>query len=131
VARGTLKEAELDGIYVIRSSLDKEARTAHDIVLDYKSLSQVERAFRSIKTIDLEVRPVCHYDENRVRTHLFICILAYYVKWRMMEAWRLLLFADEQIAAKRARDPVAPAKRSDDKLYTFYIQSRNFRLNQG
>ncbi len=75
------KEADLDGIYVIRSSLKNEKRTANDIVLDYKSLSQVERAFRSIKTTDLEVRPIYHYDEKRVRTHLFICMLAYYVKW--------------------------------------------------
>lgn len=107
------KEAELDGIYVIRSSLDKETRTANDIVLDYKSLSQVERAFRSIKTTDLEVRPICHYSEQRVRAHLFICMLAYYVKWHMMEAWRSLLFADEKQAAKRERDPVASAIRSD------------------
>ncbi len=107
------KEAELDGIYVIRSSLEKEKRTANDIVLDYKSLSQVERAFRSIKTTDLEVRPIYHHDENRVRTHLFICMLAYYVKWHMMEAWRPLLFADEAQEEKRKRDPVALAKRSD------------------
>lgn len=107
------KEAELDGVYVIRSSLDKEARTANNIVLDYKSLSQVERAFRSIKTTDLEVRPIYHYNEQRVRTHLLICMLAYYVKWHMMEAWRALLFADEALAEKRERDPVAPAKRSD------------------
>lgn len=106
------KEAELDGIYVIRSSLEKQTRTANDIVLDYKSLSQVERAFRSIKTTDLQVRPIYHYDENRVRAHLFICMLAYYVKWHMMEAWRPLLFADEAQDEKRVRDPVAPAKRS-------------------
>ncbi len=107
------KEAELDGIYVIRSSLEKKQRTTNDIVLDYKSLSQVERAFRSIKTTDLEVRPIYHHDENRVRTHLFICMLAYYVKWHMMEAWRPLLFADEAQEEKRKRDPVAPARRSD------------------
>ena len=107
------KEAELDGIYVIRSSLDKQSRTANDIVLDYKSLSQVERAFRSIKTTDLEVRPIHHHAEQRVRTHLFICMLSYYVKWHMMEAWRPLLFADEAQSAKRARDPVAPATRSE------------------
>jgi hypothetical protein len=77
------------------------------------ALSQVERAFRSIKTTDLEVRPIYHHDENRVRTHLFICMLAYYVKWHMMEAWRALLFADEAQEAKRERDPVVPAKRSD------------------
>ncbi len=107
------REAELDGIYVIRSSLKTHKRTANDIVLDYKSLSQVERAFRSIKTTDLEVRPIYHYGENRVRTHLFICMLSYYVKWHMMEAWRPLLFADEAQDAKRMHDPVAPATRSD------------------
>jgi len=111
--QSVIKEAELDGIYVIRSSLETHKRTANDIVLDYKSLSQVERAFRSIKTTDLEVRPIYHYGENRVRTHLFICMLAYYVKWHMMEAWRPLLFADEAQAEKRQRDPVAPATRSD------------------
>ncbi len=112
-AESVRKEADLDGLYVIRSSLEKEKRSANDIVLDYKSLSQVERAFRSIKTTDLKVRPIYHYDEKRVRTHLFICMLAYYVKWHMMEAWRPLLFADEAQEEKRERDPVAPAKRSN------------------
>jgi len=102
-AESVSKEAELDGIYVIRSSLEKDRRSANDIVLDYKSLSQVERAFRSIKTTDLQVRPIYHYEENRVRTHLFICMLAYYVKWHMMEAWRPLLFADEAQEEKRER----------------------------
>ncbi len=104
-------EAELDGIYVIRTSL-ADALSAEDAVRHYKSLSQVERAFRSIKTMDLEVRPIHHYQEQRVRTHLFLCMLAYYVKWHMMEAWRPLLFADEDQQAKREREPVAPARRS-------------------
>ncbi len=104
-------EAALDGIYVIRTSL-KEELSAADAVRHYKALSQVERAFRSIKTMDLEVRPIRHYQEQRVRTHLFLCMLAYYVKWHMMEAWRPLLFADEDQQAKQTRDPVAPAKRS-------------------
>jgi transposase len=104
-------EAALDGIYVIRTSLEKELSAA-DAVRHYKALSQVERAFRSIKTMDLEVRPIRHYQEQRVRTHLFLCMLAYYVKWHMMEAWRPLLFADEEQQAKQTRDPVAPAKRS-------------------
>jgi transposase len=105
------EEAALDGIYVIRTSLEKELSAA-DAVRYYKALSQVERAFRSIKTMDLEVRPIRHYQEQRVRTHLFLCMLAYYVKWHMMEAWRPLLFADEEQQAKQTRDPVAPAKRS-------------------
>ena len=82
----------------------------------YKALSQVERAFRSIKTMDLEVRPIRHYQEQRVRSHLFLCMLAYYVKWHMMEAWRPLLFADEDQQAKQDRDPVAPAKRSSPAI---------------
>ena len=104
-------EAALDGIYVIRTSLEKELSAA-DAVRHYKALSQVERAFRSIKSMDLEIRPIRHYQEQRVRTHLFLCMLAYYVKWHMMEAWRPLLFADEEQQAKQTRDPVAPAKRS-------------------
>ena len=104
------EEAALDGIYVIRTSLEK--LSAADAVRHYKSLSQVERAFRSIKTMDLEVRPINHHLEKRVRTHLFLCMLAYYVKWHMMEAWRPLLFADEDQQAKQTRDPVAPAQRS-------------------
>ena len=106
-------EAALDGIYVIRTSLADEL-SAEDAVRHYKALSQVERAFRSIKTMDLEVRPIHHYQEQRVRAHLFLCMLAYYVKWHMMEAWRSLLFADEDQQAKQTRDPVAPAKRSAD-----------------
>ena len=104
------EEAALDGIYVIRTSL--EELSAADAVRHYKSLSQVERAFRSIKSMDLEVRPINHYLEKRVRAHLFLCMLAYYVKWHMMEAWRPLLFADENQQAKQTRDPVAPAQRS-------------------
>lgn len=104
-------EAALDGIYVIRTSV-VDALSADDVVRHYKALSQVERAFRSIKTMDLDVRPIRHYQEQRVRSHLFLCMLAYYVKWHMMEAWRPLLFADEDQQAKQDRDPVAPAKRS-------------------
>ncbi len=104
------EEASLDGIYVIRTSLKK--LSGADAVRHYKSLSQVERAFRSIKTMDIEVRPINHHLEKRVRTHLFLCMLAYYVKWHMMEAWRSLLFADEEQQAKQTRDPVAPAERS-------------------
>jgi len=113
------EEAALDGIYVIRTSLEK--LPAEDAVRHYKSLSQVERAFRSIKTMDLEVRPINHYLEKRVKAHLFLCMLAYYVKWYMMEAWRPLLFADEDQQAKQTRDPVAPAKRSakaEEKIHS-------------
>jgi len=108
-------EAALDGIYVIRTSLADEL-SAEDAVRHYKALSQVERAFRSIKTMDLEVRPIHHYQERRVRAHLFLCMLAYYVKWHMMETWRPLLFADEEQLAKQDRDPVAPAERSSQAI---------------
>ena len=108
-------EAALDGIYVIRTSVADEL-SAEDAVRHYKALSQVERAFRSIKTMDLEVRPIHHYQEQRVRAHLFLCMLAYYVKWHMMEAWRPLLFADEDQQAKQERDPVAPAEHSFQSL---------------
>jgi len=76
----------------------------------------VERAFRSLKTLDLKVRPIYHRLEDRVRAHIFLCLLAYYVEWHMREAWRPLLFADEDQAAKRTRDPVAPAQRSAGAL---------------
>jgi len=109
-------EAALDGIYVIRTSLPKERISAEDAVRSYKSLSDVERAFRSLKSIDLLVRPIRHRLEDRVRTHIFLCMLSYYVEWHMLEAWRPLLFADEDQKAKAERDPVAPAKRSKAAL---------------
>ena len=105
-------EAALDGIYVIRTSLSKGQMSTADTVRSYKSLAEVERAFRTLKTVDLEIRPIHHRLANRVRAHIFLCMLAYYVEWHMREAWRPLLFADEDLAAKATRDPVAPAKRS-------------------
>jgi hypothetical protein len=109
-------EAALDGLYVIRTSLPAERLEAADVVRSYKSLSDVERAFRCLKTVDLKVRPIFHWSENRVRAHIFLCLLAYYVEWHMIEAWRPLLFADEDRAAKSQRDPVAPARRSEAAL---------------
>ncbi len=109
-------EAALDGIYVIRTSLPKERISAEDAVRSYKSLSDVERAFRCLKSIDLLVRPIRHRLEDRVRAHIFLCMLSYYVEWHMFEAWRPLLFADEDRKAKVERDPVAPAKRSKAAL---------------
>ena len=106
------EEAALDGIYVVRTCLVKEVMSADDAVRSYKLLSQVERAFRSFKTMDLHVRPIHHRLENRVRAHLLLCMLAYYVQWHMLEAWRSILFADEDQQAKTTRDPVAPARRS-------------------
>ena len=109
-------EAALDGLYVIRTSVPPARLGAADAVRSYKQLSQVERAFRSLKTIALEVRPIHHRLETRVRAHIFLCLLAYYVEWHMREAWRPLLFADEDQPAKATRDPVAPAARSEAAL---------------
>ncbi len=99
--------------------------SAPEAVRSYKALSEVERAFRTLKTIDLEVRPIHHRLADRVRAHIFLCMLAYYVEWHMREAWRPLLFADEDLAAKAKRDPVAPVKRSDaaeEKVVTKTLQ---------
>ncbi|MBK7000965.1 MAG: IS1634 family transposase [Rhodoferax sp.] len=109
-------EAALDGLYIIRTSVQAQRMDAPSCVRTYKSLAQVERAFRSIKTMDLKVRPIHHHLENRVRAHIFLCMLAYYVEWHMRQVWRELMFCDEDQAAKLTRDPVAPAKRSDSAL---------------
>jgi hypothetical protein len=109
-------EAALDGVYVVRTSLPEERMDAQETVRSYKTLAVVERAFRSFKTINLKVRPIHHYAEKRVRAHILLCMLAYYVQFHMMEAWRPLLFADEDQAAKAARDPVGPAQRSKGAL---------------
>ncbi|MCM0608133.1 MAG: IS1634 family transposase [Ideonella sp. WA131b] len=105
-------EAALDGLYVIRTSLDAKRMGAPDCVRSYKALSNVERAFRSLKTVDLKVRPIHHRLADRVRAHILLCMLAFYVEWHMREAWRELMFADTDQAAKATRDPVAPAMRS-------------------
>ena len=109
-------EAALDGIYVVRTSVPAQRLATDDVVRSYKMLSQVERAFRSLKTVDLEVRPIRHRLEDRVKAHIFLCMLAHYVAWHMMEAWRPLLFSDEDQQAKTTRDPVAPATRSNAAL---------------
>jgi len=109
-------EAALDGLYIIRTSVKSARMDAPTCVRTYKSLAQVERAFRSIKTMDLKVRPIHHRLEGRVRAHIFLCMLAYYVEWHMRDVWRELMFADEDQAAKLVRDPVAPATRSDAAL---------------
>ena len=105
-------EAALDGIYVIRTSVDVARMDAADCVRNYKALANVERAFRSLKTVDLKVRPIHHHAPDRVRAHILLCMLSYYVEWHMREAWRELMFADVDQAAKATRDPVAPAQRS-------------------
>jgi len=110
------EEAALDGIYVIRTSVDAQRMDAPECVRNYKALANVERAFRSLKTVDLKVRPIHHRTENRVRAHILLCMLAWYVEWHMREAWRELMFADPDQAAKAVRDPVAPAQRSQQAM---------------
>ncbi len=108
-------EAALDGLYVIRTSLSKDKLDAGATVAAYKSLAHVERAFRSMKTVDLHVRPVFHYNEQRVRAHVFLCMLAYYVEWHMRARLKPMLFDDEHLdeaSASRA-SPVAKAVRSE------------------
>jgi transposase len=112
-AQSIAAEAALDGLYIIRTSVSAQRMDAPTCVRSYKSLANVERAFRSIKSIDLKVRPIHHRTENRVRAHLFLCMLAYYVEWHMRQAWAELLFADTEQGLKESRDPVAPAKRSE------------------
>ncbi len=107
------EEAALDGIYVIRTSEPKERLEAADVVRGYKRLTTVERAFRCLKGMDLRVRPIYLRLEDRIRGHLLICMLAYYVEWHMRQALAPLLFADEELANDRdRRDPVAPAQPS-------------------
>ncbi|HVD01761.1 MAG TPA: IS1634 family transposase [Candidatus Dormibacteraeota bacterium] len=103
-------EAALDGIYVLRTSLPVERLDTVAAVRSYKLLVKVERAFRSFKSIDLQVRPIHHYSDDRVRAHILLCMLAYYVRWHLEEAWSELLFKDE--VPPLADDPVAPARRS-------------------
>jgi hypothetical protein len=107
-------EAALDGIYVVRTSVPAEQLSARDAVRSYKSLSTVERAFRSYKTVDLHVRPIYHQLPERVRAHVFLCMLAYYVEWHMRRKLAPMLFDDEdrQGAEARRRSIVAPAKPS-------------------
>ena len=110
-------EAALDGLYVIRTSVEASDMTAEQAVLNYKRLAEVERAFRTLKGIDLQVRPIRHRPEGRVKAHIFLSMLAYYVQWHMIQAWAPLTFKDEAGAhVARARDPVAPAKRSQAAL---------------
>lgn len=107
------RESELDGIYVIRTSEPVERLSAEDTVRSYKRLSLIEQAFRCMKGIDLLVRPIRHRDAQRVRAHIFLCMLAYYVQWHMRKALAPLLFIDEELDDNRTiRDPVAPAKPS-------------------
>jgi hypothetical protein len=108
-------EAALDGLYVIRTSLAAERLDGAAAVAAYKSLAHVERAFRSMKTVDLNVRPVFHYSEQRVRAHVFLCMLAYYVQWHMRARLKPMLFDDEHLdeASASRTSPVVKAVRSE------------------
>ncbi|MHA1180664.1 MAG: IS1634 family transposase [Alphaproteobacteria bacterium] len=108
------RESSLDGIYIIRTSEAQSALSAEDTVRSYKSLGQVEQAFRCIKSIDLQVRPIRHRTEAHVRAHIFLCMLAYYVQWHMRKALSPVLFQDDELDADRwSRDAVAKAEPSE------------------
>lgn len=105
------REAAIDGIYVVRTSTSEDLLSASETVERYKDLSLVENAFRSIKTVDLRVRPIHHYEAGRVRCHIFLCMLAYHVEWHMRTALKSLLFDDEDTKSPRA-DVVAKKRPS-------------------
>jgi hypothetical protein len=107
-------EAALDGFYVVRTDVPGDVLSAEETVRAYKGLSAVERAFRSLKTVDLKVRPIHHYRERRVRAHVFLCMLAYYVEWHMRRALAPILFDDHDKGTAEAarKSAVHPAVRS-------------------
>jgi len=123
------KESLLDGFYIVRTSVNAGQMGAEEVVKAYKGLSWVERAFRCMKTIDLKVRPVFHRLADRVRSHVFSCMLAYYVEWHMRRELAPLLFDDEEKQSAEAKrvTVVAPAVRSDVAKY----KARTKRTKQG
>ncbi|MGH9339926.1 MAG: IS1634 family transposase [Acidobacteriota bacterium] len=108
-------EAALDGVYVIRTSLEQQVLSAENTVRSYKDLAKVERAFRSMKTVDLKVRPIYHWLDERIRAHVFLCMLAYYVEWHLRQRLAPILFDDHRrAAAEQTRQSiVTAAPRSD------------------
>jgi transposase len=130
-------EAALDGIYVVRTSVNREALDASSTVKAYKQLSNAERAFRSLKSIDIEVRPIHHRRPHRVRAHVFLCMLAYYLEWQMRQTLKPILFDDHDkasadaarasIVAKAERSQAADvkvaAKRTEDGLAVHSFRS--------
>lgn len=126
------EEAALDGIYVIRSSEPAEDLSADDAVRNYKRLGNVEQAFRTLKGLELLVRPIHHRVDDRVRAHLFVCLLAYYVQWHLKHVWAPLLFADEHLTEHRAeRDPVAQAEPAEEvrRKKTLRMNECGYQLN--
>ncbi len=111
-----VKEAALDGFYILRTSVAKEKWPTDKVVSSYKSLSAAEKAFRTLKGVDLKVRPIHHRLEDRVRSHIFLCMLAYYVEWHLRKAWAGLLFDDQFPGSHKEGSPVLPALRSKSAL---------------
>jgi hypothetical protein len=113
-AEAIAEEARLDGIYVVRTSLSAEQADTAATVRTYKSLARVERAFRCMKTVDLDLRPVFHWTAPRVRAHVLLCMLAYYLEWHMRRTLAPLLFDDHDrpVAEARRTSPVAKAETS-------------------
>jgi len=109
------QEAALDGLYVVRTSLSQETLSAEQTVSVYKDLSQVEWAFRSLKTVDLQLRPIYHWKDDRIRSHVFLCMLAYYVEWHLRGLLSELLFDDHERETAEAtrKSIVSPAPRSE------------------
>lgn len=109
------QEQTLDGLYVIRTSLEEKSYSAQQTVEAYKRLSQVEYAFRSMKTTLLEIRPIYHWNDHRIKTHVFICMLSYYLQWHLRQRLGAFLYdeEDQQQAAKKRSSAVAPAQKSD------------------
>jgi transposase len=122
-----LRQQNLDGIYVIRTGEPAERISAEDAVRNYKSLQQVERAFRSLKGVDLLVRPIHHRTADHVRAHIFLCMLAYYIEWQMRKDLAPVLFDDEELdQMRRTRDPVSPVRSSSKTR-----KKKNIRVTVG
>lgn len=108
-------EVALDGLYVVRTSVEADKLSSDETVRAYKGLAQVERAFRALKTVDLEIRPIYHWKDDRIRAHVFLCMLAYYLEWHLRRNLKPILFDDHEREAAEATRPsiVAPAPRSE------------------
>ena len=113
-----LAESNLDGIYMLRTSIKAESMATAEVVRAYKSLSRVEQAFRCLKSVDLRIRPIFHRLENRVKSHVLLCFLAYHVEWQMRQALAPLLFAEDDLeAAQQKRGSIVDAMKKSDSAY--------------
>ena len=127
-------EAKTDGIYIVRTSVEKEQMSSNEVVFAYKSLSQVEQAFRSLKTVDLKIRPVYHYSEERVKSHVFLCMLAYYIEWHMRKLLSPVLFDDpyldqEAVRVVKTMPNWKPGKQRGKAVPVHYMIPINFTLS--